>query len=96
MLALEWVRPLPANVKFVGPVLPQPAQPLPSDLQVSSRSWQLLKAITLKWRMLQTAACGYRICLQAEVQLWHHAWYFMTQPTCCISSFTVKGWCQWC
>ena len=32
--ALEWVRPLPPNVKFVGPILPQPAQALPDKLEV--------------------------------------------------------------
>ncbi|CAL5228007.1 g11062 [Coccomyxa viridis] len=31
--ALEWVRPLPPNVKFVGPILPQPAQALPDKLE---------------------------------------------------------------
>ena len=37
--ALEWARPLPPNVKYVGPILPQPAQPLhpvlKSQLEVS-------------------------------------------------------------
>ena len=32
--ALEWPRALPPNVKLVGPLMPEPAKPLPTDLQV--------------------------------------------------------------
>ena len=32
--AVEWPRALPPNVKLVGPLMPEPAQPLPADLQV--------------------------------------------------------------
>ncbi len=32
--ALEWARPLPPHVKFVGPLLPQPPKPLPAELEV--------------------------------------------------------------
>lgn len=32
--AVEWVRPLPPNYKMVGPLLPQPPQPLPEELAV--------------------------------------------------------------
>ena len=32
--ALEWTRPLPPHVKFVGPLLPQPPKPLPAELEV--------------------------------------------------------------
>ena len=32
--ALEWPRPLPANLRLVGPLLPEPAQPLPAELEV--------------------------------------------------------------
>ena len=31
--ALEWPRALPPNVKLVGPLMPEPAKPLPPDLQ---------------------------------------------------------------
>ena len=31
--AVEWLRPLPPDVKLVGPLLPQPAAPLPPDLE---------------------------------------------------------------
>ena len=34
--ALEYPRALPPNVKFVGPLMPEPAQALPADLQVGS------------------------------------------------------------
>lgn len=33
--AIEWLRPLPPAAKLVGPVLPEPARPLPTDLEVS-------------------------------------------------------------
>ena len=33
--AMEWLRPLLPNTKFVGPILPQPAQALPPELQAS-------------------------------------------------------------
>lgn len=33
--AMEWVRPMPPNVKLVGPLLPEPAKALPSDIEVS-------------------------------------------------------------
>ena len=36
--ALEYPRALPPNVKFVGPLMPEPAQALPADLQVSAHS----------------------------------------------------------
>jgi hypothetical protein len=32
--AVEWPRALPPNVKLVGPLMPEPAHPLPADLQV--------------------------------------------------------------
>lgn len=32
--AVEWLRPLPPSLKFVGPILPEPARPLPADLEV--------------------------------------------------------------
>lgn len=32
--ALEWPRPLPPNVKLIGPLMPEPPKPLPADLQV--------------------------------------------------------------
>ncbi len=32
--AVEWLRPMPPNFKLIGPVLPEPAAPLPADLQV--------------------------------------------------------------
>ncbi|BDA49332.1 UDP-glucuronosyltransferase 2A1 [Coccomyxa sp. Obi] len=31
--AVEWLRPLPPSLKFVGPLLPEPARPLPTDLE---------------------------------------------------------------
>ena len=31
--ALEWPRALPPTVKLVGPLMPEPAKPLPPDLQ---------------------------------------------------------------
>lgn len=34
--ALEFPRKLPPNVKLVGPLMPEPAQPLPADLEVIS------------------------------------------------------------
>ena len=34
--AIEWLRPMPPNFKLVGPVLPEPARPLPADLEVHS------------------------------------------------------------
>lgn len=32
--AIEWVRPMPPNFKMIGPVLPEPAKPLPADVEV--------------------------------------------------------------
>lgn len=32
--AMEWVRPMPPNVKLVGPVLPEPPKALPADTEV--------------------------------------------------------------
>ncbi len=40
--ALEWVRPLPPNVKYVGPLLPQPALPLSTELEVSLSSVRIV------------------------------------------------------
>jgi glucuronosyltransferase len=34
--AIEWLRPLPPDLKMIGPILPEPARPLPTDLQVGS------------------------------------------------------------
>lgn len=34
--ALEFPRKLPPNVKLVGPLMPEPAKPLPADLEVST------------------------------------------------------------
>ncbi|EIE24827.1 UDP-Glycosyltransferase/glycogen phosphorylase [Coccomyxa subellipsoidea C-169] len=31
--AIEWLRPLPPSYKLIGAVLPEPAQPLPADLE---------------------------------------------------------------
>ena len=36
--AAEWLRPLLPNMKMIGPVLPEPGKPLPSDLEVRSGS----------------------------------------------------------
>ena len=33
--AAEWLRPMPPNFKFVGPILSEPGKPLPADLEVS-------------------------------------------------------------
>jgi len=33
--AIEWVRPVPPSLKMIGPVLVEPARPLPADLEVS-------------------------------------------------------------
>ena len=33
--AMEWLRPMPPNAKLVGPLLPEPPKPLPSDIEVS-------------------------------------------------------------
>lgn len=32
--ALEFPRKLPPNVKLIGPLMPEPAKPLPADLEV--------------------------------------------------------------
>lgn len=32
--AVEWLRPLPPDLKMIGPILPEPARPLPADLEV--------------------------------------------------------------
>ena len=32
--AIEWLRPLPPSYKLIGAVLPEPARPLPADLEV--------------------------------------------------------------
>ena len=32
--AIEWLRPLPPDLKMIGPILPEPARPLPADLEV--------------------------------------------------------------
>ena len=34
--ALEWARLLPPNVKYVGPLTPEPAERLPPELTVST------------------------------------------------------------
>ncbi|BDA49333.1 UDP-glucuronosyltransferase 2A1 [Coccomyxa sp. Obi] len=31
--AIEWLRPLPPDLKMIGPILPEPARPLPADLE---------------------------------------------------------------
>ena len=36
--ALEWPRPLPPNLRLVGPLLPEPAQPLPAEFEVSAHT----------------------------------------------------------
>ena len=36
--ALEWPRPLPPNLRLVGPLLPEPAQPLPAELEVRAHT----------------------------------------------------------
>ena len=36
--ALEWPRPLPPNMRLVGPILPEPAQPLPAELEVRAHT----------------------------------------------------------
>ena len=36
--ALEWPRPLPPNLRLVGPLLPEPAQPLPTELEVRAHT----------------------------------------------------------
>ena len=41
--AVEWLRPLPPGLKVVGPLLPEPAQPLPADLEVDCQS-EILEA----------------------------------------------------
>ena len=33
--AMEWLRPMPPNVKLVGPLLPEPPKALPADIEVS-------------------------------------------------------------
>ena len=33
--AVEWLRPVPPDCKMVGPILPEPGQPLPADLEVA-------------------------------------------------------------
>lgn len=32
--AIEWLRALPPSFKLIGPVLPEPASPLPAELEV--------------------------------------------------------------
>lgn len=32
--AIEWLRPLPPDLKMIGPILPEPALALPADLEV--------------------------------------------------------------
>jgi hypothetical protein len=39
--AIEWLRPLPPSYKLIGAVLPEPAQPLPADLEVGSPTAQI-------------------------------------------------------
>lgn len=34
--AIEWLRPMPPDFKMIGPVLPEPAQPLPANLEVGT------------------------------------------------------------
>ena len=45
--ALEWPRPLPPNLRLVGPLLPEPAQPLPAELEVRAHT-QRGHALTMK------------------------------------------------
>ena len=33
--AMEWLRPIPPNMKLVGPLLPEPPKALPADIEVS-------------------------------------------------------------
>ena len=40
--ALEWPRPLPPNLRLVGPLLPEPAQPLPAELEVRPHIYRML------------------------------------------------------
>ena len=44
--AMEWVRPMPPNVKLVGPLLPEPPKPLPTDIVVSHT--HSLEALAIK------------------------------------------------
>lgn len=39
--AIEWLRPLPPSYKLIGAVLPEPARPLPADLEVGSPTAQI-------------------------------------------------------
>lgn len=32
--AIEWLRSMPPNFKMIGPVLPEPASPLPPNIEV--------------------------------------------------------------
>ena len=52
--ALEWPRALPPNVKLVGPLMPEPAKPLPADLQVL---FLLHASFFPDYQVLQVAHC---------------------------------------
>jgi hypothetical protein len=49
--AMEWVRPMPPNVKLVGPVLPEPPKALPADTEVAPTS--SLEALAVKASKVQ-------------------------------------------
>ena len=58
--ALEWLRPLPPSLKFVGPLLPEPARPLPADLEVGSFLFWLQEnsqSTCLLWHAYPAQAC---------------------------------------
>ena len=76
--AVEWLRPLPPDSKLVGPLLPQPAAPLPRELEVSA--W-----LSFSQRCCLHATClgGQTTCMEGVTQVRMPKLVFCCRRTSC-------------
>ena len=94
--ALEWVRPLPPNVKYVGPLSPKPAQPLPADLQAMLSlqcPWARLPCWKLYVKAVETLPLDYLPF--RPVNSWQQVFAYLFPAsealiTCCCQRLTIN------